>query len=462
MKLPSYTSSLALVLATLLYPNTADGININSRTLASTSTTTDANSSSSSENAPTYPLSTSTFFSMQFIIALQDALSGGADIAPVLGAAKNTIPDSFESFSHEFYKLANETKAAAQDPQNAYDPVNVRDTWFAASQYFRRADDYIHSNWSDPRIDLFWEEQASAFDKGIAALDVPGERVRIPAFVSGSNESFHVEAIWFGAPGTSYQGESKKRPTLIVGNGFDAWQEDSYHIFVAPALARGYNAITYEGPGQTTVRRNQDIGFIHTWEDVVTPVVDYIYSEKLDVVDEGRLVLLGNSFGGYLAARAAAFEKRLAAAILIGGVWDVYAAYRTQLSEELMGIYEAGNFSEFDETVLSLRGEDRLPVESAWGIDQGLWAFYTRSLSDLFTRVRQYNLEDVAHLIDIPVFVGDAEFETIWLGQPKKVKEAIGDKATLHVFNGTAGYHCQSGAGMELARTIFGWLNRTL
>ncbi|KAL4797614.1 putative hydrolases or acyltransferase [Aspergillus venezuelensis] len=427
-----------------------------------TDTNTNTSDSISETETPTYPLSPSPFFDIQFIIALQDALSGGADIAPVLGAAKHITPDSFESFSDEFYKLANETRAAALDPQNAYDAINVRDTWFAASQYFRRADDYIHRNWSDPRIDEFWREQADAFDRGIAALDVPGERVRIPASVSGSNETFHVEAIWFGAPGSANQGESKKRPTLIVGNGFDAWQEDSYHIFVAPALARGYNAITYEGPGQTTVRRNQNIGFIHSWEDVVTPVVDYIYAEKLDVVDESKLVLLGNSFGGYLAARAAAFEKRLAAAVLIGGVWDAYEAFKTQLPEELLAIYEAGNYSQFDETVLSLREENKLPVESAWGIDQGLWAFYTHSLSDFFTRTKQYSLQDVAHLIDIPVFVGDAEFETIFKGQPMKVQETVGDKATLHVFNGTAGYHCQSGAGMELARTIFGWLNRTL
>ncbi|KAL4966323.1 alpha/beta hydrolase [Aspergillus stella-maris] len=446
MKLPRLSASL--LLAASLHPNTA--------------LSTNANTTNTTSESPTYPLSPSPFFDLQFIIALQDALSGGADIAPVLGAAKNTIPHSFESFSDHFYKLANETKAAALDPDNAYDAINVRDTWFAASQYFRRADDYIHSNWSDPRIDELWREQADAFDRGIAALDCPGERVKIPASVSGSNETFDVEAIWFGAPGSRFQDQDKKRPTLIVGNGFDAWQEDSYHIFVAPALARGYNAITYEGPGQTTVRRNQDIGFIHTWEDVVTPVVDYIYSEKLDVVDESRLVLLGNSFGGYLAARAAAFEKRIKAAVLIGGVWDVYEAFKTQLPDELLAIYEAGNFSQFDETVLSLREENRLPVESAWGIDQGLWAFYTRSLADFFTRTKQYNLEDLAHLIDIPVFVGDAEFETIFKGQPKKVQEAIGDKATLHVFNGTAGYHCQSGAGMELARTIFGWLNRTL
>lgn len=62
----------------------------------------------------------------------------------------------------------------------------------------------------------------------------------------------------------------------------------------------------------------------------------------------------------------------------------------------------------------------------------------------------------------MPVFVGDAEHESIFPGQPQKVKDALGDKGTLHEFKGVAGYHCQSGAQQELARTVFAWLNKTL
>ena len=98
---------------------------------------------------------------------------------------------------------------------------------------------------------------------------------------------------------------------MVVGNGFDAAHEDSYHYYCAAVLARGWNCITYEGPGQNTVRRTQDLGFIPEWEHVVHPVVDYALSAKKNVVDQDRLVLVGNSFGGYLAARAAAFEPRL-------------------------------------------------------------------------------------------------------------------------------------------------------
>ncbi|RAK98753.1 hydrolase psoB [Aspergillus ibericus CBS 121593] len=422
--------------------------------LAAFSSCSSADQVNQTSNTPTLDLSTDSAFNFQYLIALGDALTGGSDIAPVLGAAKNIQAGDMESFSSQFYKLANYTKAMAENPENAYDPVNVRDMWFSTAQYFRRADIYLHGNWSNPLIDSLWAEQTAAFDKAMAALPVPGQWVRIPA----QKGNFTIEAIWYGASDSN----SQQLPTLVIGNGFDAAQEDSYHYFVAAALARGWNCITYEGPGQPTVLRNQHIGFIPDWEDVVIPVVDYVLSQKSQVVDPDRLVLVGNSFGGYLAARAAAFEPRLSAVVLIDGVWDLYAGFSAQLPSDLLAIYEAGNYTTFDQEILSLRSSDQLSTNTAWGLDQGLWTFRTHSPSDFFNQTKQYRLADVAARINMPVFVGDAEFENIFPGQPQQVADAIGDNATYHMFNGTAGYHCQTGAGQEMTTTMFGWLNKTL
>ena len=54
---------------------------------------------------------------------------------------------------------------------------------------------------------------------------------------------------------------------------------------------------------------------------MVTPVVDYALSR--DDVDPERIAIYGASMGGYMVARAAAFEHRIAAAITDLGVWDV-------------------------------------------------------------------------------------------------------------------------------------------
>ncbi|KAF4421047.1 hydrolase or acyltransferase (alpha beta hydrolase superfamily) [Fusarium acutatum] len=236
-------------------------------------------------------------------------------------------------------------------------------------------------------------------------------------------DNFTIEAIWYAAAA-----DGVKRPTLVIGNGYDASQEDSYHSFVVPALARGCNAMTYEGPGQPTVRRNDDIGFIPDWEKVLTPVIDELMNRKGCFVDEDRLVLVGVSIGGSLAARAAAFEPRIKALILNGGVWAVYEGYAGQLTPDLKELLAAGKQEEFDEAALPL-------LESP---------------------------QDVVEKINVPVLVVDSEFEGFFAGQPEVVKDALGDKATYKFFNGTAGYHVQVEAGQEWNRYQFAWLNKTL
>ena len=174
------------------------------------------------EDNPLLLLSPDSSNHFEIIVGASEAVYGGADIGPILGIAKDLQPyaGNFTAWSSKWYELASQTKAQAEDPRFAYDPVNVRDAWFAAASYFRRADFYNHGNWSDPRINNFWAEQTAAFDKGLAALPVPGRRLRIPA------DNFTVEAIWY--PACSESDSNVKRPTLILGNGYDGAQEDLY------------------------------------------------------------------------------------------------------------------------------------------------------------------------------------------------------------------------------------------
>ncbi|KAF2740764.1 putative hydrolases or acyltransferase [Polyplosphaeria fusca] len=409
---------------------------------------------SSQYQDPVLLLSSDPMFHFRMLAPFGQAASGGVDIAPMLGVAKAIEAGNMESFTEEFYKLAVKTKAQAEDPANSFDPINVRDTWFSASTYYRKASNYVLRDFDDPRIKDYWVDQTEAFNKGIAALTIPGERLLIPA----PEGNFTVEAVWYAA-----SHEQVKAPTLIVGNGFDAAQEDSYHVYCGPALARGWNCITYEGPGQPTVRRNQNIGFIPNWELAVTPVVDWLMQEKAHRVDTEKLALLGNSLGGYLAARATAFEPRIKAALLVGGIWNFGSTlFNTMVPEPLAASFETGDYEAFDEGIYELRNSTGIPTSLAWAIDQALWAFNTRSPAEMFNKALEFKVEDFIEKIKVPVFVGDGEFDVSVAGQPEKVAQALGDKATLHKFMGVAGYHVQAGAGQELTRTLFAWLNKTL
>ena len=52
----------------------------------------------------------------------------------------------------------------------------------------------------------------------------------------------------------------------------------------------------------------------------MTPVVDYALNRP-EEIDPKRIALMRISMGGYLAARAVAFEHRIAACILNDGVY---------------------------------------------------------------------------------------------------------------------------------------------
>ncbi|KAI1063976.1 hypothetical protein LB506_005513 [Fusarium annulatum] len=394
-------------------------------------------------------------FNFDILTGLGQMANDGADVNPVLSVAKRIIPGDFESYINEWFDLANNTKTQALDPKVAYDPINVRATWFSVSNYFRRADAYNRADWDDPRINGYWDEQRAAFDKAIAALPVPAERVDIPA------GDFNVSGIWYSQP---YQNNQTKRlPTLLLTQGFDAAQEDLYATVVAPALARGYNIFSFEGPGQPTVRREQGVGFIPDWERVVTPVVDYILSQKSAFVDPKKLVLYGHSFGGYLAARAAAFEPRLTALMLNGGIWDAYTGYAAHLTPKLRKLLESGDKEAFDDAMSKIQDDPEIPTTTKWGILQALWCFKTKSPYEFFQLAKSYNLRGgITDRIQMPVWIADGEFETLQSGQSKPVAEALGDRAELHMFNGTAGYHCQTGAPQEFGRVIFAWLDKVL
>jgi len=405
--------------------------------------------------SPILNLNKNSNFNFDILTGLAQAHNDGADINPILSVAKDIIPGDFASYTKEWFKLANYTKAQALDPENAHDPVNVRATWFSVANYFRRADVYNRADWDDPTINEYWDEQRAAFDKAISTLPVPAERVEIP---SGD---FNVSGIWYSQPRNG--NHTKKSPTLILTQGFDAAQEDLYSTIVVPALHRGYNVFSFEGPGQPTPRREQGLGFIPDWERTVTPVVDYLLTKKALFVDTEKLILYGHSFGGYLAARAAAFEPRLKALMLNGGVLDGYDAYTPFLPPKLLSLLKSGQKQAFDKAMDDVLADPEGSTDLKWGMLQAKWAFKTTSIYEFFQMTKEYTLKGgLLDRIQMPVWIADGEFETLMEGQSKRVKDGLGDRAELHFFNGTAGFHCQTGAPQEMARAMFAWLNKTL
>ena len=75
-----------------------------------------------------------------------------------------------------------------------------------------------------------------------------------------------------------------------------------------------------------------------------------------------------------------------------------------------------------------------------------------------------FSLAAVVGQVKCPVFIGDAEDDIFFKGQPTKITSALGDKAHYRFFKSeeAAGMHCQVGASSLLNAETFDWLEETL
>ncbi|CAH0046982.1 unnamed protein product [Clonostachys solani] len=401
---------------------------------------------------PMFQLSSDDDFHFELLRVLSLAPYEGADIGEVLVAAKKIDAGNFESFHDAFFDLATHVDETARNIDKGKHPVSARNALFRASSYYRSADFFLHGNWSDPRINSLWDKQLNAFDTAMALLPVPGKRVNLQA----KDGNFTVPAIFFGT------GLTGPRPTILMCNGYDGSQEEMYHLVGKAALERGINVITYEGPGQPTVRRGQNIGFIPEWERVVSPVVDFAIQHP--EVDSDAIGLMGYSFGGYLAPRAAAFDKRIAAVFAVDGVYDFGKSLLDMFPQELKDVFYSGDADDFNSIIEAAVAEPSTDTVMRWGVQQGMWSFNVRTPFEWLTKALAYNLTDVADTIQQPIFIADAQLDKFFPGQAKMLADAVGPNALHRYFTADegAGEHCSIGASVLQNQVMLDWFEGVL
>ena len=406
-----------------------------------------------------YQLFTDNQFHFEALRTLGLARYAGSDVGEVLNAASKIKPGDFESWYQAFYSLAERLDNLSK---SISDPIGLRDTLFRAATYYRVADFFLHGKRDDPRISSLWKKQEECFHKAIGLLDVPGEIINVK-----TDHGFYIPCILYRC-----STDGLPCPTIILTNGYDGPQEEMLHVFGFAALERGYNVITYEGPGQPSVVRYQGKGFICEWEKVVTPVISYFSNSKqFPEIDTAKLTLLGYSFGGFLTPRAAAFDERLAALITVDGVIDCYEAFASNIPSDgklLLQSADPSAAAEFDAQVSGILKNPHLPTSVRWGIEQGLWSFNVDSPYEFFQRVKPMNLlGGIAGKIKCPTLVFDAEGEKYFVGaggksQPERLKEAIGENATIVKLteDDAAAEHCHVGASVLMNQILFDWLGK--
>lgn len=392
-----------------------------------------------------YQLSTDADFHFEILRVLGFAPYEGSDIGEVLVAANKIQSGNMESFHDAFYTIATQVHNSSTSIDAAKNPISARNAFFRASSYFRSADFYLHGNWTDSRIYSLWDQQLAAFNSAIALLPVPGQRVVL------NTSGFEIPTVFYGT------GIPGPRPTIIMCNGYDGSQEEMYHYIGKAVLERGWNVITYEGPGQPTVRRDQNLGFIPQWERVLTPVVDYALTRP--EVNPSAIGSLGLSFGGWLAPRAAAFEHRIAATMAIDGIYDFGPFITSQFGPELEALFNAGDAATLNSIIDGVVQSPSTKTNIRWGIQQGLWSFNCKTPFEWLTAIQSYTLEGLTQNVTTPIFIGDSQNDLFFPGQAKKLADHLGDLATYHLFTNAegAGEHCSTGASVLQSQVILDW-----
>jgi pimeloyl-ACP methyl ester carboxylesterase len=389
-------------------------------------------------------------FSFEALRTAGFAAYGGADLGEVITTAGH-IGEGDEAAWHRAWKGTAERLAEIGEQALASGQrVSAREALLRASNYYRTAAAFLlEKPANDPEMTLLSAGQHDTFAAAAALFDTPAHAVSIPY------EDTTLPAYLF-----LVDDSGAARPTIVYNSGYDSTREESYFAIAAAALRRGYNVLAFDGPGQGSALREQKLVMRPDWEAVITPVVDYALTRGEIAADE--IVLFGYSLGGYLVARAAAFEHRVAALILDDGIHDFHAAFAGSMPPFIGSWIEEGR-DDVVEPVLTMLAS--FSTQIRWGLRNGMWVFGTDSFTDLIRRARQYSLDGVAHQIVTPTLIMDAENDEHLKGQPQLVEQALtGAPTTLVTLaaDAGAGEHTHAGALGLAHQTMFDWLHTTL
>jgi dienelactone hydrolase len=381
--------------------------------------------------------------------ALLGSVRTGCGDAGELLATVATITDGDATSWVSAWQALGDLVAAIADAAAARGhDVSARDASLRAAAYYATALTSVDGvDDPDTALQRAFAGHRRCFDAYAQRLEPPALQVEIP----------YGEATM---PGYLFAPEAGGPPrrTVVLNNGSDG-SVTSLLGMVTAAVERGYNALTFDGPGQQSMLFEQGIPFRADWEHVITPVVDFL--SRRPEVDPERIALYGISQAGYWVPRALVHEHRVAAAVADPGVVDVSTSWMGHLPEAMVTMLDEGDRKTFDEWMQIGQATPQEAQEFAWRAKP----YGITDPFDVFVAVRGYRLDDEAiGRITTPLLVTDPEGEQFWPGQSRRLYDALPGTKELVTFTAAEGAdrHCEPMARSLLEQRVFDWLDETL
>lgn len=230
----------------------------------------------------------------------------------------------------------------------------------AAQHYFQAAISYHFGKYlfvhKPQELRAAHNHVVAYYQRALPYFDYPGEHVAIP-YEGGVTMYGILRKPW----------HTPKPPVVILVPGLDSVKEE-LHIYGNDFLRRGMAVLAIDGPGQGEMEF--ELPLRPEYDVPVRYAINYL--ETRPDVNPQRVGLMGVSFGGQFAVRAAAFEPRLKAAI------------------ENCGPYNQ-----------SLNFKNRPSISRATMVHR----LRVANEDEAISRLQQFNLEGVAERVTCPLLV---------------------------------------------------------
>jgi pimeloyl-ACP methyl ester carboxylesterase len=431
------------------------------------SSATPAAAATSAVPSPLQNLFTLSDLDFETLFAFGGTAYGIAEFGELVTAVNqiNAAGASYQTYYETFWALAQRTSTLADAELAAGHRISARSAYLRASNYYDMCLYFILGTTAAAQEASAYAACERCWQAASQLFDVPFEQVRIPY-----GDSY--------LPGYLLKPDNQpvRRPTIILNNGEDGQNVEQYAMGGRDALDRGYNALLFYGPGQGGMLFERKVPFRYDWENVVTPVVDYLRSRP--EVDPDRIVLAGSSLGGELVIRAAAFEHRLAAVVSDPGMLSLWVVWENNFSS-LVPLFASGaSKQEINEVwqskvVPEFSATDRYEVaktSEGYG-EQFLTAARAghvfTDFYDFATTVMKFTVADVASRVTAPTLVTAYAGDTLDIpaaGQGTELYKLLRCPKQFHTFTAAEGaqFHCGPMAPQTRNQVVYDWIDGIL
>jgi dienelactone hydrolase len=268
-------------------------------------------------------------FDIQLQRTAAKAPYGCCDLGEVFAIAARITVGDYDSWYREWFAAGESNQKLAEKEAASGREESARQAYLRASEYYRSAYFFCRRDIDGAPLQNAWKRSRDMFRVAAPLLPYPTQQVQIPF------EGIHLEGYVVqpraGGPG----------PTVLVPAGYDSPVEEFYSLGAAEAAARGFTVVTFSGPGQAEMIYERKIPFRPEFETVVGPVIDFVASRE--DLDAERLAIIGRSFGGYLAPRAASKDERIRALTADPAQFDMGSVFRASMPEQLGDLLDKGD-----------------------------------------------------------------------------------------------------------------------